>query len=387
MVNNFKIEQYDHFKNAFQKYCKPKEFPPKSEAEAVHIITPSLHPRDAVSRHVLEMSAFLDLMGFKARIYADQIAPELDDIVRPSERLFVDTAPGDKIIYHFSIGHELFNKISLLKNKKALYYHGITPPELLGEEASPTAKLCSYGLQQFGNVSQFDLLAANSMFNAEQIQQLGNVDRASIHWLPPFLSLEKWNSIDSDREPAWIKESEDEFNLLYVGRMFPHKNIHGLLELFNELVQRNSNLKLNFVGSLSAGHYLNHINRYIESNNLGAKVRFITNAPDSQLKWCYENADALITLSQHEGFAIPIAEAMLFKLPIISHHKSAITETLSGSGLILDDKLANNIEKASSLVRSGGKDLTDQQTMIFNKRYSDASNFNRYFDFLSLLMR
>ncbi len=57
--------------------------------------------------------------------------------------------------------------------------------------------------------------------------------------------------------------------------------------------------------------------------------------PEAQLLAAYERATAFVCLSQHEGFCVPLVEAMRHALPIVALRGSAVTETVADGGLLL----------------------------------------------------
>jgi glycosyltransferase involved in cell wall biosynthesis len=52
----------------------------------------------------------------------------------------------------------------------------------------------------------------------------------------------------------------------------------------------------------------------------------------------YRAADAFVCLSDHEGFCVPLLEAMHHEVPIVAFASSAVPETLGGGGVVVDDK-------------------------------------------------
>ena len=57
-----------------------------------------------------------------------------------------------------------------------------------------------------------------------------------------------------------------------------------------------------------------------------------------QLVAYYRGSTALLTMSEHEGFCVPLLEAMHSDLPIVATNSGAIPETLGRAGILLDDR-------------------------------------------------
>src|SRR5262249_39442730 len=51
----------------------------------------------------------------------------------------------------------------------------------------------------------------------------------------------------------------------------------------------------------------------------------------------YRVADVLLCLSEHEGFAVPLVEAMHFGVPVVALARAAVPETLRGAGILIED--------------------------------------------------
>jgi len=58
--------------------------------------------------------------------------------------------------------------------------------------------------------------------------------------------------------------------------------------------------------------------------------------PDSVLSAYYRGADAFVTATEHEGFCVPLIEAMTCGLPVIARRFAAVPDTLGDAGLLLE---------------------------------------------------
>jgi len=97
----------------------------------------------------------------------------------------------------------------------------------------------------------------------------------------------------------------------------------------------------------------------------------------------YKVADVFLCMSEHEGFCVPLVEAMMFQVPIIAYNSTAIPSTLGGSGFMIDDKdpvfVASCIDRVVS-----DKKLQDDLIQKQNERLEDfkyehiAEQFKNY---------
>jgi glycosyltransferase involved in cell wall biosynthesis len=123
---------------------------------------------------------------------------------------------------------------------------------------------------------------------------------------------------------------------LFVGQILPHKRPEFLIQAFHALVtylEPGANLVL--VGSPRLPRFAAAVQLQIVE--LSLHRAWITGAiPPETLRSFYERADVFVTASDHEGFCVPLLEAMSFDLPVVARATTAIPETLGGAGLLLD---------------------------------------------------
>ncbi len=67
-------------------------------------------------------------------------------------------------------------------------------------------------------------------------------------------------------------------------------------------------------------------------------VTFGGHASDAALSRAYLQADVLVVTSEHEGFCVPVVEAMSVGLPIVAFGQGALPEILGTAGVIVDSK-------------------------------------------------
>jgi glycosyltransferase involved in cell wall biosynthesis len=128
--------------------------------------------------------------------------------------------------------------------------------------------------------------------------------------------------------------------LLYVGRLAPHKKIEDLIALFTEYHQIEPECALLLAGTPGPPSYGNYLRGLVAQQPLEVRdrVHFLGQVSDGQLATLYGASSALVMMSEHEGFCIPLVEAMHFGLPIVAYAEPGVRETLGQSGLIFYDK-------------------------------------------------
>jgi glycosyltransferase involved in cell wall biosynthesis len=128
-------------------------------------------------------------------------------------------------------------------------------------------------------------------------------------------------------------------NLLFVGRIIPNKKIDDLIRTF-ALYQRHLHARSRL---LLVGDYRGH-ERYFDRlqemvRALGVQeVVFTGHVDDDDLRAAYAAADLFLCLSEHEGYCVPLVEAMACGVPVVAYDAGAVAETLRGGGLLLREK-------------------------------------------------
>lgn len=362
------------------------------EIRKIHVATPDIFRVDAVSKHVLEMAVVFSRMGFEVELYCDNCTALDRPLFKTLEQLCQSPlGPSDLVIYHHSIGHSAFERVSKLTVSKAVYYHGVTPPELLEKLDPVTAALCRKGIDELKLVSKFDSLAANSQLNLDQAIKtcvdVGVRPPQSVRVLPPFLSLERWDGMAGE---TTLEASSVPF-ILAVGRIVPHKNLEAVLEFHAALCSAVKEVELLIVGGIVDGAYLERLKLKAEVLETSSRIRWMHSVDDAGLKALYRHAAALVQFSLHEGFSIPVVEAMKLGTPVVSHAVTALPETLDGSGVLVD---ASNPGEAAATCLSkifdplAKSEVVAVQKVVYEKRFSVASCSRRYaewFEDMSLI--
>jgi glycosyltransferase involved in cell wall biosynthesis len=141
-------------------------------------------------------------------------------------------------------------------------------------------------------------------------------------------------------------------NILFVGRIVPNKKIEDHIRLA-ELYKRNvdSYYRFIFVGRHDGvPRYYAQIRALIaEFEMLPDRFWFTGPVPDEDLAAFYRWADAYVSLSEHEGFCVPLVEAMAADVPVVAYAAGAVPETLGGAGVLFAPK---DLELAAELLGS-----------------------------------
>ncbi|QMV12968.1 glycosyltransferase [Vibrio spartinae] len=388
----------------FEKYATVKNL--FLSKNTIHIVSRNIFYGDAVGNLCLDIYKMLKQNGIQCELHAEEYDIHLNDTINHISDIESLINSDDRILYFYSTFDPYLDIISRLNvAEKIAYYHGITEPQLLQVFDPELSIVCKKAYAQLGHLNVFDSFASNSYDSAEtlvkycnsEILALSNREKElnkssllserlndSIHDLEELeedhlelLSIEQVKVIPpklmSKQSITTSKiNSNGVLTFLYVGRIKSHKKIEDILELFHEYYKINSNSQLLIVGSGSDKAYKDYL-EWVEIENLKIKkgtVKWLGKIDDDTLKSIYNKSDIYISMSEDEGFCLPILEAMLSNTLVFSYDLAAIREVTNNSVAMFSQKnlpeLAQHIhrimldsERVSSLLSSQSKNAEE----------------------------
>ncbi|MHB8656971.1 MAG: glycosyltransferase family 4 protein [Solirubrobacteraceae bacterium] len=295
----------------------------------VHQVLSGAGPHDAVTTQARAIRERFRSWGWGGGDHASTIAPGLGGAVERLDRL--SPAPDDVLLLHHSAAMPRLEELLARPQRKLLIYHNITPASWLWDQAPLMAVQCAVGREQLVElVREVDIAGAVSDFNAAELVALGARETRVV---PLLLELERLGAVPS----CGLAGAEGGPTILFVGRLSPHKRQDEVIRAF-ALFRRHRapDARLVLVGEPLTPAYRDHLAALAEALVPGA-VRFESGLSDAQLGDRYRAADAFLCLSEHEGFCIPLIEALHFGLPVVARPAGAVPETLADAGLLVDD--------------------------------------------------
>ena len=308
-------------------------------------LLPTISFGDAVGNDALAIDRALRNMGFKTAIYAENIDKRLPrGTARPYDR-FPKLAGSDILLYHASTGTRINYELPDLGGRKLMIYHNITPPEFFRPYSLAAEKLCRSGYEGLRYLAdKVEYVIADSRFNRQELEKMGfgcTIDVCPV--LIPFDDYQK----APNRELIQKYTSDGYTNLLFLGRIAPNKKQEDVILSYAYYKRYlNPRSRLFLVGSWSGMEaYYERLQRYVKSLQL-EDVVFTGSVPFADILAYYQIADCFLCLSEHEGFCVPLVEAMVFDIPIVAYDCCAVAETLGGGGLLLPEKEAKQTAAA-----------------------------------------
>ncbi|WP_444214588.1 glycosyltransferase [Dialister succinatiphilus] len=300
-------------------------------------LLPSISYGDAVGNDTLALYNLLYKAGYDTAIYAGNIDERLKRIYIHNYADLPDLGEEDIIVYHFAIGSDEMRRIlEHTKARRLMIYHNITPAGFFDPYDQDMARGCQEGRQELRDMAGlFEACLADSAYNAEELVKAGY--RCPIAVLPILIPFE-----DYKKKPSKLVisryENDGYENWLFVGRIAPNKKQENVIRAFAYYKKHyNPQSRLFLVGAPVVEAYDDALKRYIGELGLSSDIVFTGHTSFADILAYYRLANAFVCMSEHEGFCVPLIEAMLFDVPVIAYSSSAIPDTLGGAGLLVDD--------------------------------------------------
>jgi glycosyltransferase involved in cell wall biosynthesis len=301
----------------------------------VHQVLAALSYGDAIGNEALAIQGHLRRAGFESEIFAESVHPRMAARARPLWEYNEVSAPDTVCLFHFSIGSAAGRLVYHAPDRLVSIYHNITPAHWFLGFHPHLAGLCHHGRRELlAFASRTELALGDSEFNRRELEEAG-YGRTGV--LPIVLDLDAYRSPAS---PVIRRLYDDgRTNVLFVGRIIPNKRIDDLIRAFaafQRYADRRSRLLL--VGDYRGfERYYDRLQELVRAFNLD-EVVFTGHVDDDDLRAYYSVADLFLCLSEHEGYCVPLIEAMLFGIPVIAYDAGAVAETLRGGGILLREK-------------------------------------------------
>jgi L-malate glycosyltransferase len=307
---------------------------PVGRPTAIHQVIPHFAARDAVGLHTLRLRGVLRDLGYRSEIYSPDAHAEVAHEAHPMAELGTDPGPA-WTIYQVSTGHPVADELLGRPEPLVLDYHNITPAELFEPWEPLVAPTLRAAREQLARLAPHAVLGlADSAYNAAELAALGCPVTAVA---PILVDLGGSDGVDAE-VAARLARPRAGADWLFVGRVSPNKCQHRVVQAFAAYRRiHDPDARLHVVGGDSSHRYLTMLRDLVDDLGVGDAVTLTGSVSSGALVAHYAAADVFVCLSRHEGFCVPLLEAMHHGVPIVALRATAVPETLAGAGLVLDD--------------------------------------------------
>jgi L-malate glycosyltransferase len=306
---------------------------------------PAAHRGDAIGDSARRVRNLVRAMGHESELFALTIDDDLAGDVRP----FADPAArhGDATIFHYALPSPMTAAFAALGGARILQYHNVTPAQYFAPFDPALFRLASLGRRELVSLAgAVDLALGDSEYNRRELDRLG-FERTGV--FP--IAVDTSRITRARQHPALDHILDDGLvNFLFVGRIAPNKKIEDhikLAEVYKRYVD--AYYRFIFVGRYDVvPRYYSTIRALMSEYRLLAdRFVFTGPVPDDELAAFYRHATVYISLSEHEGFCVPLVEAMAADVPILAYAAAAVPDTLGGAGVAFAPK---DLEYAAELL-------------------------------------
>lgn len=323
---------------------------------AVHQFVPALIPRDATGTHTLLLRDALRAAGWRSEIFAEATHDELSGESVPVEQYPAHAAPGDVLVYQFSTSSMVADLLAERPEALVIDYHNVTGPEHYDAWEPAVAKRSSDAVGQLAVLAPRAVLGlADSAFNEADLLAAGCRRTRVVPVLVDHDRLSEPPDPEVRDRLAGLKASGGS-DWLFVGRVVPSKAQHELVKaLWAHRRLYDPRARLHLVGSVPSPPYLRALRGFIDELGLSDAALVHGEVGEAALASHFASADVFVSLSVHEGFGVPLVEAMRVGLPVVALGCGAVAHTVDGAGLVLERSEPSYVAAAVHRVLGDGE--------------------------------
>ena len=301
----------------------------------VHQFATSLTYGDAISDEMLEIQSVLREHGHRSEIFVRQFDPRSASAVKDYREYPGWSGPKNVVIFHFSIGSPVSKMFLRVPDRKMMIYHNITPAEFFLDSHRTLTRECYKGRLEINMfVDRVDLALGDSDFNRRELAAVGYKNTGV---LPILMNFKKFDGPGDPVVRALYEKKKT--TILYVGRAIPNKKFEDVMKVFYFYKKHfNPEARLILAGDYRGqDRYLAGLQALIAELRV-TNVHLTGHVEFPELLAYYRMADYYLSLSEHEGFGVPLLEAFHLGIPVLAFAAGAVEETMNGGGLVLRQK-------------------------------------------------
>lgn len=297
----------------------------------------SIAPRDAIGYSTVRLHMALLTAGVESYLVCDKNALKqaptgtltVEDLTQllPTRR--------DVIIFHYSFADGNADQIQRLRGKIILVYHNITPGHFFRDQGQDhIANACDAGRAALPDIVQrADVCIGDSDYNRTDFPWApGRVERT----IPVFYNDRFFRPTAVDHERFLRSSSNGAVNLTFIGRLVPNKRIDNVIRVAGAIkntIGMRPNLRI--FGKIWDRAYFRYLESIVLDLGLESNVTFEVNQPGAELRAALASSDAFVSMSEHEGFMVPLLESFTAGCPVVGLMSTAVTETCGPTGALL----------------------------------------------------
>ena len=317
----------------------------------IHQFVPMLHRADAVGRHTLRLRDVALARGIPSNVYVEKEDPETASETRSFARYAAEAVAGDVLVYQCATASALGPWLGARTEVLVVNYHNVTPPRYYAPWDNGMARhqlLAQTQLRELAVRAALGL--AVSSFNEVELRQAGFRRTAVV---PPAAMLPTAGSGPRAAGAPGAVPPTAGARWVSVGRLAPNKSIElAVMALLVARAHDDPEATLQVVGRPVVPSYTTALHRFVDDMGLHDAVLFSGALSDAALAAAVAGSDVFVLTSRHEGFGVPVLEAMTLGVPVVANAAGALPEVVGDGGLLVDAE--NPYALAGAAVRAAG---------------------------------
>jgi glycosyltransferase involved in cell wall biosynthesis len=307
---------------------------------AAHQVMPAFSPGDGIGNYAVRLREVLQELGLRSEIFAGSIHPALHREALPIAELAAQVSPDDALLYHYAITSPALDTVVATPARRVLVYQNPTPPEWFDLVSARSARSAYRALRELPRVAgHFELAVTLSHYSQRSLERLAFAQRAV--WAPAVTAPARWRRAP---EPGLV---------LGVGRIVPNKRWEVLVRAMAALRRSHPRARCELVGNPEemepyADALCSLALRLDSGTTMSGKVG------DADLERAYARCAVMAFPSAHEGFGVPLAEAMARGIPVVASRHTAVAEVAGGAGVLVGDDPLELAETLALVIDDAG---------------------------------
>ncbi len=314
----------------------------------IHQLLASLEFGDAVAGLALAIQRELRRQGHESEIFAGARHPLATEPSRSLGELTGET--GALLIYHHAFWSEgIARALDTFPGRCGMIYHNVTPAHWFAPWSDELAASARRARAALGSLRvRMQAVFTESEFNRSELEA---ADYQDVGLLPLALDLDRLLAIVPEGE-VMARHGGSETTFLFVGRLVPNKRQEDVIRVFawyRRFIDPACRLVL--VGAApEIDAYRADLVEVARACRVEDAVVFAGKVSPAELAAYYRVADVFLCMSEHEGFGVPLVEAMAFGMPVVARGAAAVPETLGDAGVLVGSRAIPEIAEAVALV-------------------------------------
>lgn len=294
-------------------------------------VAAGLAENDAITNMIFALNDRFRSKGYKTRILAGKFPAAFSRIAESTKNNTLKKT--DFLIHHYGTGFRFEPSYEHPAERKRIMFYGITPSYFFAPYSLQIAGELDRGLSEIKNLAQtFKDAYVLSDETGYVLKSHGFAGYTRIPFTDERLIRQQRGKYIRDRR------SSAELRLLVLGRVSPNKRIEDAIKtvFFLKRAGCDPKMKITGVTAPELSGYLEECRNYVRYLKLEENIEFTGPLGQNQLERLWRETDFYLTVSQHEGFCVPVIEAMARQVAVAAcqFEGSAIDQTAGDAGIV-----------------------------------------------------